>query len=471
MRAFIPPEILSLIFMHALPTCCADRELGPDSSPILLTLVSRYWRAVAQSTPRLWVDLYLPDVPRTVQNIDPFFTAIQNWLSYSGSQPISLTLSSEEWDKNILARYLSILCAHSGRWKSIYFDFRIVDPIIFPVLNRQTMPFLESFSYQTHDPEVTVAHTDAISPSAWTVWDSLSCAPRLHTIRLVHPISTLLLTPSPSITTIDIKIVTTLDPITVDLAHFLLCVGSCPNLEFLRISYEGEEEDIVLLTTGVTQIRLPNLRTLSLFIDQAPYLFKALLDSILAPNLQRFEIAASESNRELYDSLGDFILRVSPTLRSFDSSGKLLNDADLAEACQRLSHLTSLSAWDYMVAENSFIKALRLHFHPDGRLRFGQNTNLKDLNIYVAGSWSGFGCTFAEYYMQILEAVQSRWRLPVGAKDYEGNELERMREVKFAGWSEYRIRQEAPVAYAMLMRFRMEGLMVKFSSDWNEEAY
>lgn len=333
------------------------------------------------------------------------------------------------------------------------------------------MPFLELFSYQTHDPEVTVSHTDAIPPSSWTVWDSLSCAPRLHTIRLVHPISTLLLTPSPSITTIDVKIVTTLDPITVDLAHFLLCVASCPNLDFLRVSYEGEEEDIVLHTTGVTQIRLPNLRTLSLFIDQAPYLFKALLDNIISPNLQRLEIAASDSNRELYDSLGDFILRVSPTLQSFDSSGKLLNDADLAEVCQRLPHLTSLSAWDYMVAENSFIKALRLHFHPDGRLRFGQNTNLKDLNIYVAGSWSGFGCTFAEYYLQILEAVQSRWKLPDGAKDFEGHAMERMREIKFAGWSEYRIRQEASVAYGMLMRFREEGLVVKFSSDWNEEVY
>lgn len=396
--------------------------------------------------------------------------AVQRWLSYSREQPLSLHLFSEEWDKHILARYLAILCAHSARWKNVCFDFHIVDPNIFPIFHRRAMPVLESFSYQTHDPEIIGCRTDII-PSSWTLWDRLACAPRLQTIRLVHPISTLLLTPSPSITTIDVKMVSTRDPITVNLARFLLCVASCPNLDFLRISYEEEEEDVIFLTTGVAPIRLPNLTTLSLFFDQSPHLFKTFLDNLIVPSLRRFEIAASDTNREQYNSLGEFIMRVSPTLNSFESSGKLLNDADLAEACQRLPHLTSLSAWDYMVAGNAFIKSLRLQFYPDGRLRFGQNTNLKDLSIYVAGSWAGFGCTFAEYYLHILEIVRSRWRLPAGARDFDGNKMQRMREIKFSGWSEYRIRQEAPVAYGMLMRFRKEGLVVKFSSDWHETVY
>lgn len=471
MSAFIPPEILSQIFIHAVSTSYADRVLGPDSCPILLTLVNRYWRAVAQSTPQIWTDLCLPDIPRSVANVDSFFEAVEGWLSYSGHRPVSLSLYSEQTDKALLSRYVSILCAHAERWRSISFDFRIPDPDIFPPLNRIVMPLLESFSYQTHNLDTPYGYTDMI-PFAWPLRDGLICASRLHTVQLVHPLSTLLLTPSCSITNLDIKFVSSRGPITVHLARFLFCIASCPNLEVLRVSYEEEEENIILFTAGVTRIRLPRLTTLNFTFDQSFFFFKILLDNLEVPKLKHLEISANESNRDLYDSLGDFIMRVSPTLQAFESSGKLLNDADLAEACQRLPHLTYLFAWDYMVAGNAFINSLRLRFFPNGQLRFGQNTSLQSLHIHVNGSWNaGFGCTFEEYYLNILEVVKSRWRLPDCAKDFAGKEVQRLREISFAGWSEDRIRNEAPRAYDMLMKFREEGLVVRFvNSDWTEEV-
>ncbi|TFK46121.1 hypothetical protein OE88DRAFT_1602016, partial [Heliocybe sulcata] len=51
--ASLPPELLSQIFTHCLPS---DTFLLPSrlAAPILLTQISRLWRTTAFSTPLLW---------------------------------------------------------------------------------------------------------------------------------------------------------------------------------------------------------------------------------------------------------------------------------------------------------------------------------------------------------------------------------------------------------------------------------
>lgn len=467
MRAFIPPEILSQIFIYAKPTNIIDRELSPHYSPVLPTCVCRYWRSVAQSTPQLWTELYLPDIPFQPWNIDVLFKAVQRWLSYSRQLPISLHLTSTELDKAILKRYVTILSAHARRWKNVSFEFMLPDPDVFSMFQGHSMPVLESLSFMATDPDVPGSFT----PPAWKFWGSLYLAPRLRSVTLSHPLSTILLTPSPIITSIDVKLLSTRVRTTINLSRFLLCISCCPKLAYLKICYEGDEEDINFLATiGGPRVTLRNLKTLDLRFEQSPSIFKTFLDRLILPNLQRFEVAASDGNRELYHSLSDFISRVSPTLLSFRSSGKLLNNSYLAETCQRLPFLTDLSVWDYMVAGNSFIKSLRFTFHPDGRLYYGQNTKVENLDIYVTGGWSGYGCTFAEYYIRILEVVQSRWKLPQGARDHAGKEIKPLKSMRFSGWSEQRIKRDAPSVYEALMQLKQEGLVVTFQQCPSVEA-
>ncbi|KAJ7639265.1 hypothetical protein FB45DRAFT_702489, partial [Roridomyces roridus] len=66
--SYLPPEIMSEMFIHCLPT----KRSGLDSfnfaeAPFLLSRVCSRWRQIVLSTPELWKELEIDLASRTKQ--------------------------------------------------------------------------------------------------------------------------------------------------------------------------------------------------------------------------------------------------------------------------------------------------------------------------------------------------------------------------------------------------------------------
>ncbi|KAE9394308.1 hypothetical protein BT96DRAFT_923576 [Gymnopus androsaceus JB14] len=106
----IPTETLAEIFVWCLPTepLYAVRNLnaaelhktsGAAAAPLVFTIISRDWRRVAVSTPRLWNSLHIYLPPHLSR--DDFsrrIAGITSWLQRSGSLPISFSIHEARVD-------------------------------------------------------------------------------------------------------------------------------------------------------------------------------------------------------------------------------------------------------------------------------------------------------------------------------------------------------------------------------------
>ncbi|TRM63146.1 hypothetical protein BD626DRAFT_569194 [Schizophyllum amplum] len=59
----LPPEVLSLAFLHTTPFQLSDATTSPRAMPVVLSHVCSYWRAVAIDLPHLWLWLSLSSCP------------------------------------------------------------------------------------------------------------------------------------------------------------------------------------------------------------------------------------------------------------------------------------------------------------------------------------------------------------------------------------------------------------------------
>ncbi|KAJ3569023.1 hypothetical protein NP233_g5329 [Leucocoprinus birnbaumii] len=126
------PEILQEIFTRCLPT---DRNpvMSSKEGPLLLGRICQVWRGVAYSTPALWSSIHIA-IPS-----DSFYAytcshsvwnkAIVDWLSLSGTCPLSISLSVPEGDylgsstalDSTVAFYLKSISSFLPRCQSICF--------------------------------------------------------------------------------------------------------------------------------------------------------------------------------------------------------------------------------------------------------------------------------------------------------------------------------------------------------------
>lgn len=121
-EAFETPELLSLIFIFCLPRDgFATHKL--DKAPAKLTLICKYWRDVALSTPELWSSLRLK-ARECNQNVAKRHRWIlSKWLAHSKSCPFSFHLvysgrriADRETHEECV---VSILLQHSRRWHTV----------------------------------------------------------------------------------------------------------------------------------------------------------------------------------------------------------------------------------------------------------------------------------------------------------------------------------------------------------------
>ncbi|KAJ7615847.1 hypothetical protein FB45DRAFT_234518 [Roridomyces roridus] len=89
----LPEDLVREIFVACLPSK-ENATLRASDAPMLLCHITRYWRNLALSTPRLWTSLHIFCPPAMVDStmVQRINDTADAWLSRSGSLPLSLSL-------------------------------------------------------------------------------------------------------------------------------------------------------------------------------------------------------------------------------------------------------------------------------------------------------------------------------------------------------------------------------------------
>ncbi|KAJ7919020.1 hypothetical protein B0H13DRAFT_268528 [Mycena leptocephala] len=145
----LPEDVVAEIFTASLP---ADRNaiMSGAESPLLLCQVSRAWRNLALSTPRLWASLHIV-APGNVSHLRRITEAASIWLSRSGALPLSISLvHTPSFQFGIdFSVLLKALVQYSLRWNRIRMKFetpRSFRPLA--VLSPTDVPILETINIE-----------------------------------------------------------------------------------------------------------------------------------------------------------------------------------------------------------------------------------------------------------------------------------------------------------------------------------
>lgn len=149
----VPPEILGIIFENCVDPERASSLAVLSEPPLLLGQICRYWRSVAQNTPRLWTSLSLrfleTNVDRSRDGIK-IATAVETWLYRSHPSPLSITfIDNRVFQKDteaVVIWLLSTIRMHAPRWKAIHLRFSSDYFLHLNMLSPCTFTSLTSFS-------------------------------------------------------------------------------------------------------------------------------------------------------------------------------------------------------------------------------------------------------------------------------------------------------------------------------------
>ncbi|KAF7302333.1 hypothetical protein HMN09_00866900 [Mycena chlorophos] len=131
----LPPELMSLIFLHATdaPVVIGDCPFT-SNRPLLPASVCRRWRAICLSTPSLWTSLrvFLRDVDATAQH--QLTDIFELWLVRAGRMPLDLVVERSERCQG-LGPLLELLYRHETTLRSL--ELTLDDALADPKLHDQ----------------------------------------------------------------------------------------------------------------------------------------------------------------------------------------------------------------------------------------------------------------------------------------------------------------------------------------------
>ncbi|KAJ7846932.1 hypothetical protein B0H13DRAFT_94494 [Mycena leptocephala] len=149
----LPEDVVAEIFTACLPSG-RNAVMSGEEAPLLLCHVTRTWRHVALSMPRLWASLHIV-APGNLK-LYQISEAVDIWLSRSGVLPLSISIvrsctSKIPTDFSVL---LETLVRYSSRWNRMRFSlvsFSSFKPLA--VLSPADVPILESVVFdEVRDP-------------------------------------------------------------------------------------------------------------------------------------------------------------------------------------------------------------------------------------------------------------------------------------------------------------------------------
>lgn len=173
----LPDDVLRQIFeevyVHqSLVTPCRSAQ-----NPLYPSHVSRRWRTVALSLPRLWRCMHLSYKPQL----------LSLWLERSVKLPIYIVCTDEDLDKLALGRdshtqdshstaRLRLLAAHAARWHMCAITANLhLAKVFFNAIRDLPLPYLETYSFSYHD--FSHPYEECVG---------LPLSQRIHTLSLKH---------------------------------------------------------------------------------------------------------------------------------------------------------------------------------------------------------------------------------------------------------------------------------------------
>lgn len=258
----LPTELLIEVFKFAIPTerfPCPS----PTTAPLSLVHVCRYWRQLAKAIPTLWSALHL-NYRNAVEDILP--TRI--WLSLSGDEPLSISLSLD-FDEKPHQAIINALVDHSERWKHVRFEFQNLQcPQMYdlaPAMDR--VPMLSSFEF--HARAMSNFNIEPISKLLVT-------APNLKELTWVDDLAdaeTLHSLPLPQLSRLSLSM-------NYGRLDYLKLFNMCLNLEHVRISRPFPD-----IQPPQTPLLLAKLTSLNIAHD-----LTGILDNLILPSLKHFRV-------------------------------------------------------------------------------------------------------------------------------------------------------------------------------------
>ncbi|KAJ7050157.1 hypothetical protein C8F01DRAFT_1179600 [Mycena amicta] len=167
-------EIVSLIFLHLLPSHPRRAPLLGKHSPIILGQICRQWREIALDTSALWSSFSIAHSNRRKLKI------IRLFLERSARAPLSIALICERGDpQGDVYSVMELLASHAARWQHISL---CIHPI--PYLNavEGAMPLLRTLTIVSRTDKGAILRLPDIPK--WTPTDSFRNAPLLRVVRL-----------------------------------------------------------------------------------------------------------------------------------------------------------------------------------------------------------------------------------------------------------------------------------------------
>ena len=188
----LPPDILHEIFRHCLPSH-RNPVMISSEAPLLLTRICSSWRSIAFASPKIWSKLHIP-LPgdpgvstgyevirdegvlnrrskRFAQLMRSRCAIVREWLSRSGTCPLSLSISYPGYfssfavvgDRNQVEEMFDLLVSFAHRWQEIdismpmkiYENFQsTLSPELFP-----TLRVFKANLFELHRPDSTTNPT------------------------------------------------------------------------------------------------------------------------------------------------------------------------------------------------------------------------------------------------------------------------------------------------------------------------
>ncbi|KAJ6562341.1 hypothetical protein B0H19DRAFT_95949 [Mycena capillaripes] len=144
----LPPEIMSLIFIHCLPESISLPQPSPLKAPLLLAQICAQWREIAIGTPELWQSIGLVDT----RSVGIFET----WLARSGNLPLNFSLNCVDLER---ASSLIDLCiSHVHRWQDV--ELALPFGILIRLEHLMPIPLLRKISLSLRGPFSTEGAPD-----------------------------------------------------------------------------------------------------------------------------------------------------------------------------------------------------------------------------------------------------------------------------------------------------------------------
>ncbi|THG99888.1 hypothetical protein EW145_g7178 [Phellinidium pouzarii] len=324
----LPPEILSMIFWHAIPRRSDFVEPSIHAAPLLLCRVCKQWRDLTERTPELWssISLFL---------LRPYVNATQafeKWISRSGNCPLSIKVvvltcfadTRSEKHLHPLTDFMYNISKQSHRW--LIADISVPGHYMEKLLANEA-PILRRLTLS--DP--LVGSGDDVSTHQWEHVFRLSAAPALREFVLKQPLRII---PSPTHPIISVHFDA------FSLLQVADLFNGCSQLVDLDISFRNE---VLFDTEGIWTFN--RLRTLRVCLHyQNSREMAKFLDHLCLPAVRSLTIDGLRSASDLH--LAQLLDRTDGRLESLTLLNISFLNNDIVKYLSRVQFLRSLHLVD-----------------------------------------------------------------------------------------------------------------------------